>query len=185
MKIALITGGILFVVVAYIFIFALMKASEDEDDRVLHFRDDIPTRITTPVPAPTAWVKYPVPLDDNLQKFITKESMDKGLSPSLVFAIIQHESDFDPNHIGDNGKSYGLMQVMASEHTDRCIELEAVNLLNPYQNVLVGIDFLAELLETKSFDDAMSFYSGGNSEYGAIIKATAEQLEEGVMVVTE
>ncbi len=181
----LILCGVLFVIFMYLFIFALMKAADDEDYKVLHFDDAVMHPITTPVPAPTAWAKYPVPLDDDLQKFITKEAIDKGIAPSLVLSIIKHESNFDPNHIGDNGKSYGLMQVMASEHTDRCIELEAVNLLNPYQNVRVGIDFLAELLETKSFDDAMTFYSGGNTEYGAIVKATAEQIAEGVMVTTE
>ena len=185
MKIALIVGGILLVIIGYIFIFALMKASSDDDTRILHFRNDIPIQVTTPVPAPTAWAKYPVPLDDDLQKYIIQESMKKGLAPSMIFAIIKHESDFDPNHIGDNGKSYGLMQVMAGEHTDRCVKLDAVNLLNPYQNVRAGIDFLAELLETKSFDDAMTFYSGGNTEYGAIVKATAEQIAEGIMVVAD
>ena len=128
-------------------------------------------------------VRYPVPLDDAIQQFITQEAIDKGVAPSLVFAIIKNESDFDPNHIGDDGNSFGLMQIWASEHTERCARLGAVNLLNPYQNVRVGIDFLAELLETKSFDDAMTFYSGGNTEYGAIVKATAEQIAEGVMVV--
>ena len=182
----LILCGVLFVVFMYLFVFALLKAADDEDYTVLHFDDSVMHPITTPVPAPPEeWVKYPVPLDDALQQFITQEAIDKGVAPSLVFAIIEKESNFDPNCIGDNGNSFGLMQIWASEHTERCHRLNATNLLDPYQNVMVGIDFLAELLDMGSLEWALEFYSGGNPDYAEIVKASAEMISEGVMVMSK
>ena len=178
----LIFGGVLFLVVSYVFIFSLMKAASETHE----LRTEVIVQGTTPVPAPPKeWVKYPVPLDDELQKYITREAIEKGVAPSLVFAVIEKESNFDANAIGDNGKSYGLMQIWASEHTERCHRLNAVNLLDPNQNVRVGIDFLAELLSMGDLEWALTFYSGGNPEYAEIVMASAEMISEGVMVVTE
>lgn len=189
---------VLVIAVAYIFIFALMKAADDEDHRVLHFRNDIPVQNITPVPAPAAWAKYPVPMDKAMQIHIVEESNRKGVSPAVVFAIIQTESEFDAGKIGDNGKSYGLMQIYASEHTERCISLNAVNLLDPFQNVSVGIDILAELgtykmpleWELMAYNGGMGYASalwdeGKVSEYAKTVKALAEQIAEGVMVCSE
>ncbi len=198
MKIALIVGGIVLVAVTYIFVFALMKAAKDDDTRVLHFRDDIPVSVTTPVPAPTAWAKYPVPMDKAMQIHIVEEANRKGVSPAVVFAIIQTESEYDAGKIGDNGNSYGLMQIYASEHTERCQTLNAVNLLDPFANVSVGIDILAELGTYKMpLEWELMAYNGGVgyatamwdegtvSGYASTVKALAEQIAEGVMVVTE
>lgn len=195
----LILCGVLFVVFMYLFVFALLKAADDEDYKVLHFDDSVMRPITTPVPAPPEeWVKYPVPLDDALQQFITQEAIDKGVAPALVMAIIQRESNFDPNLIGDDGQSFGLMQIYASEHTARCIMLDAPNLLDPYKNVEVGIDILSQLMSYgKSLDWVLMAYNGGMtyagqmesdgnvSNYAKAVKAVAERLAESVMVVTE
>lgn len=142
--------------------------------------------------------RYPVPLDDDLQQHIISTAVERGISPALVMAIIQRESGFDPGKIGDNGSSYGLMQVYASEHTDRCVRLDAVNLLDPYQNIRVGVDILAELMSHgKSLDWVLMAYNGGMSyagqmtadgnvsNYATQVMALSEQIAEGVMVVTE
>jgi soluble lytic murein transglycosylase-like protein len=145
-----------------------------------------------------AYVRYPVPLDDDLQRFIVDKSVEKGVSPALVMAIIQRESNFDPNLIGDDGQSFGLMQIYASEHTARCIMLDAPNLLDPYKNVEVGIDILSQLMSYgKSLDWVLMAYNGGMtyagqmesdgnvSNYAKAVQAVAERLAESVMVVTE
>ena len=63
--------------------------------------------------------------------------------------------------------------------------MNATNLLDPYQNVMVGIDFLAELLDMGSLEWALEFYSGGNPDYAEIVKASAEMISEGVMVMSK
>lgn len=116
---------------------------------------------------PKTIVRYPVPLSDDIQQHIISTAVENGVSPALVMAIIQRESGFDPGKIGDNGRSFGLMQVYASEHTDRCVRLDAVNLLDPYQNVRVGVDILAELMSHgKSLSWVLMAYNGGMSYAG-------------------
>lgn len=90
---------------------------------------------------------YPVPLDAELQAHIISVSDAYNVDPVLVMAIIEKESQYDANAIGDNCNSFGLMQVNAQYHGERMAKLGVTNLLCPYCNVLVGIDYFAELLE--------------------------------------
>jgi hypothetical protein len=183
----MIAAGIVFGVVAvWLFCFALFKAASDGDSsHVYQIREE---RIMTKE-APQTFVRYPVPLDDDLQRYIVKTCFEYEISPCLVFALIGAESGYDAAAIGDNGKSFGLMQILASEHTDRCIRLGATNLLDPYQNVKVGIDFLAELMDTgNGLDWALRFYHGEQdetSDYPMTIQRNAECIMEGVQVVSE
>lgn len=90
---------------------------------------------------------YDVPLDYELQYHIINESKVYDIDPAIVFAMIERESSFRADVIGDNGKSFGLMQIMKHHHEDRMEKLGVTDLLDEYQNVMVGIDFLAELID--------------------------------------
>lgn len=90
---------------------------------------------------------YPVPLETELQQHIISVCDAYQIDPALVMAIIEKESTYDARKIGDGGDSYGLMQVNAQYHGDRMEKLCISNLKCPYCNVIVGIDYLAELLE--------------------------------------
>lgn len=172
----------LFVVVLYC---ALVVAS-DADDQMEAEAERRLTEIT-PVPMEKkAVVTYPVPLDQDLQDYIVQTAIDYEVSPCVVFAIIGVESNFDANLIGDSGKSYGLMQIYASQHTQRCIRLNTYNLLDARQNVLTGIDYLAELMATgHDIEWCLSWYNGHGGEpceYARTVLCNAEQILEGVMV---
>lgn len=105
---------------------------------------------------------YPVPLDAELQQHIISVSDAYNIDPVLVMAIIEKESQFDDNAIGDSGNSYGLMQVNAQYHGERMAKLGVTNLLCPYCNVLVGIDYFAECLEKYSdVHKALIMYNAG------------------------
>lgn len=143
-----------------------------------------------PMPEPVAWVRYPVPLEDDLQQYINGLCADKGIDPAIIYAVISMESDFDADKLGDGGQSYGLMQIWQAEHTERCIRLGAYNLYAPMDNVRVGIDYLAELIGWGyGLDYALSFYNGHGGElpwwYVDEVHARAEQYAEGAMLVTE
>lgn len=160
--------------------------------------DDQMAPVDMGVTATRTFCRYPVPLGDDLQQHIITTAVDRGVSPALVMAIIQRESNFDPDMIGDNGNSFGLMQIYANQHTDRCIRLNAVNLLDPYKNVEVGVDILAELMShNKSLEWVLMAYNGGMSyagqmtaegnvsNYAKTVMSLSEQIAEGVMVTTE
>lgn len=85
-----------------------------------------------------------------------------GVDYSLVVALIERESSYVFDKVGDDGNSVGYMQIYESAHTDRMERLNCTNLKNPYQNVMVGIDFLAELIEKYgTVQDALAAYNYG------------------------
>jgi soluble lytic murein transglycosylase-like protein len=107
---------------------------------------------------------YDVPLDSELQNHIVSLCGQYSVDPDLVIAMIQKESNFDPDTIGDNGASFGLMQVQPYWHEPRMTELGCLDLLDPYQNVEVGIDILAELFEKSDYVPwVLMAYNGGES----------------------
>jgi len=169
----------------------LIQASKDYDKP-----DDVAvvSRRFDGVDPETATVTYPVPLDQDLQDYIVETAKSYGVAPSIVFAIIGVETGgtFDPNSMGDyqdDGfpRSFGLMQIWEEHHHERCARLNAYNLLDPYQNVRVGIDFLAELLDSgHTIDECLTYYNTGYwqepNEYARTVLCNAEQILEGVMV---
>ena len=72
---------------------------------------------------------------------------DPGLF-SLVMAIAEHESEFQPDLQGDNGQSIGMMQINTKWHTGRMEALGVTDLTDPVQCAAVGLDYLQELART-------------------------------------
>lgn len=91
-----------------------------------------------------------------------------GVSYPMVLALIERESKYKYDAVGDDGCSKGYMQVYQKYHQDRMDRLGCDDLLNPYQNIRVGIDFLAEL--TEKYEDErlvlMYYNRGGRNQYG-------------------
>lgn len=107
-------------------------------------------------------VYFNVPLEEDLQDHIFKLCEERGIEPSIIVAMIYRESSFRKSVIGDNGRSYGLMQIQPRWNQKRMEELGCTDLLDPYQNVTVGIDIFADLVdEDKSIEWALMAYNGG------------------------
>lgn len=120
--------------------------------------------VPNPEPEEPVVLYYDVPLDEDLQDHIFAVCEEYRINPAIVFAIIERESQFDIDAIGDRGRSFGLMQVQKRWHGDRMNKLGVTNLLNPYQNVRVGIDYLAELFERcEDIEWVLMAYNGGPS----------------------
>lgn len=110
---------------------------------------------------PTA-VYFDIPLDESLQDHIFAECERYGVEPAVVVAMIERESGFRESVVGDSGRSFGLMQIQPKWHSGRMEKLGCDDLLDPYQNVTVGIDFLAELIGyEKGVEWALMAYNGG------------------------
>lgn len=107
---------------------------------------------------------FDVPLSKDLQNHIFNLCANYNVKPSIIIAMIQRESNFKSKAIGDNGDSFGLMQIQPKWHKERMQRLNCTDLLDPYQNVTVGIDIFAELLdEDKGLEWALMAYNGGAS----------------------
>lgn len=133
---------------------------------------------------------FDVPLDEDLQTYIFELSEDIGIDPAIVIAIIEKESNYDILAVGDHGRSLGLMQIQFRWHTARMAELGCDDLLDARQNVCVGIDILADLLEEgESIEWVLMAYNGGHayanrlasegrvSEYASKVIEMANELE--------
>ena len=111
----------------------------------------------------------------------------KDICPELVQAIIEQESNWYPE--ARNGDCVGLMQISEKWHQYRMERLGVTNLTDPYDNILVGVDYLAELF--RRYEDpamVLMIYNGDSrawnywetgemSEYARKILERAEELE--------
>ena len=131
-----------------------------------------------------------IPLDAELQIWVFDYCKDKKLNPYLIFAMCERESRYKADAVGDSGRSRGIMQIQEQWHQERMDRLGCTDLLNPYQNVTVGIDILIDLY-SKCNDTAwvLMAYNGGEayanrnynagniSEYARYIMTRAEEME--------
>lgn len=125
---------------------------------------DTPTEVETqeqtkPVQKTTTW---DVPLSADLQAYIVDQCEESDVPPEIVIAVIEQESNYNQSAIGDHGKSFGLMQVQKWCHESRMQRLGCTDLFDPYQNVTVGIDILAEKLSKyATVGEALTAYNAG------------------------
>lgn len=101
-------------------------------------------------------------LPEKMQIYIRCLCKQYDVPYALVLAMIERESGYVFDAVGDDGNSIGYMQVYEKWHIDRMERLGVNDLKNPYHNVLVGIDFLSYLLEKYgTVQDALAAYNYG------------------------
>ena len=117
-----------------------------------------------------------------MESYIIDKCKSLGISPNIIYSMIQRESNFDPTKIGDGGDSFGLMQVQPKWHSERMERLGFTDLLDPHQNIIVGLDYLEELMERYNYDLAKALtaynrghYDGFVTEYAISVMANAEE----------
>ena len=101
-------------------------------------------------------------------QIIASSSAKYGVSPSLIKAVIQAESGYNPNAVSSKGAS-GLMQLMPG--TARSLKVS--NSFDPRDNVEGGVKYLRFLLDTFHGDVslALAAYNAGLgkvAKYGGI-----------------
>lgn len=159
-------GGVL--AVAFIITAYSMASADDYQEAKRRAEPATVTQAEEPaapeVPKEPERTYYDVPLTEELQDVIIDTASGRGVDPELVLAVIEKESGYNPDASGDNGRSQGLMQIWRSFHEKRMEKLGAVNLYDPKDNVLVGIDILAEKLDKyEDVEKALIAYNAGDA----------------------
>lgn len=119
----------------------------------------------------TGYFRADVPLDGETQAFLRSACEEAGITYELALAVIRQETDFR-NIVGDNGDSIGYMQIQPRWHRERMERLGVTDLADPYSNFRVGCDFLSELLEKYTLEEALTAYNSGKpgkSEYATSV----------------
>lgn len=140
-----------------------------------------------------------IPLPEEFQTYINKVAKSYGIAPEIIFAMIEKESAYDTTAVSDNGKSEGLMQIQREHHGPRMDKLGCTDLFDPYKNVLVGVDYLAELLTQYdgNLEKALTAYNAGPSgayeyyfscgieasEYTLEVIENSKKIDEGMVLV--
>ena len=138
------------------------ESSEETEVMDTYTEEAVTELIPEPTENPNLVTYYDVPLSEDLQDHIFKLCDNVDIDPVYVIAMIRRESNYKANNMGDGGDSYGLMQIQPKWHQKRMDRMGCTNLLDPYQNVAVGIDYLAELMEYgKGIEWALMAYNGG------------------------
>lgn len=158
---------------------AAQKAKEEATANV------IPVAVVVEI-EPKAPALYDVPLSEELQLHIFAECEKRNVDPAIVLAMIERESYYTADAIGDNGNSYGLCQVQPRWWYAKMVELNCTDLLDPFQNVTVGIDILADLMEANGGDVAKALvcynqgsYKGTVTDYAKAVLMKADALKAG------
>lgn len=111
----------------------------------------------------------------------------------LIYAMIQVESNFEPNLTSSAG-CIGLMQVSPYWQADRVTKLGVTDLWDPYSNILVGVDFLEDLYYNYAHRDIVlavmmynmnferakyMYYTGKRSQYAVDVFKIFDELKGG------
>ena len=119
----------------------------------------------------------------DLIPYIEKVSADYGVSPELIEAVIETESQGIST--AQNGSCIGLMQVSTRWHMNRAAAL-GVDMTTDKGNILTGTDFLMEIAAEEediyyvlaTYNGQRSAAPGKSSEYAEKILNRAEELEK-------
>ena len=123
-----------------------------------------------------------VPLDGDTQALLHAACEEAGITYELALAVIRKETGFQ-NVMGDNGNSYGYMQIQPRWHEERMERLGVTDLTDPYSNFRVGCDFLAELLSKYTLEEALTAYNSGKpgkSEYATSVMNYMDEYNRAV-----
>lgn len=90
-----------------------------------------------------------------------------NICPELIQAICFKESSF--NSCAENDGCIGIMQVNPDWHKDRMDRLGVTDLYDTRSNMLVGVDYLSELVqEYEDISIALMKYNGDSHADGAM-----------------
>ena len=92
---------------------------------------EVPVYSTDKLPEVSDIFYFDVPLSHSLQRFIYEVCADENVPVTLIYAMIEHESQFDPEIISKTD-DYGLMQINAVNHTWLNEEYRCADMLDPY-----------------------------------------------------
>lgn len=135
----------------------------------------------------------PVVIPEEIQYWCEYYGDRYEISPELIEAMAWHESRCIPSAQSEDKRCKGILQVNPYCHQERMERLNARNVFGVPENIRIGTDYLAELIEEEGgkIEPALARYNGQNEQavqdarngkpwkYVRKILETAEELKKG------
>lgn len=155
------------VVIGFIFGFITGRCTAPEKVKTVTVTEtvEVPT-VTSRLPETADIDYYDIPLSHSLQEYIMEICADEEVPPTMVLAIIEHESRFNPEAVSTT-EDYGLMQVNKINHPRLEEKYRTADMLNPYQNVYCGVKILSSYLNKYEGDYVKALMAYNMGDYGA------------------
>lgn len=123
--------------------------------------------ITLITAAKTTARAAPIEVPEDIQQISIGLGTQYGMCPEVIQAACFKESSFDP--YAENGSHIGIMQINPAWHADRMARLGVTDLYDIRSNMLVGVDYLHELiLQYEDISVALMKYNGDSRAEGLI-----------------
>lgn len=126
---------------------------------------EVPVYEQGQLPAVKDVAYFDVPLSHSLQRYIYEVCADEGVPVTLIIAMIDHESRFNPEAVSTTN-DYGLMQINAINHEWLEERYRTADMLDPYQNVFCGVKLISRYI-TKYEDYGKALMAYNMGDYGA------------------
>lgn len=112
---------------------------------------------------------------EDVKRFSVELGEQYSICPELIQAICFKESSFNP--CAENGECIGIMQVNPSWHQDRMKRLGITDLYDTKENMMVGVDYLSELVEKYEDISIVLMKYNGDSKAGDVMSSIADVSE--------
>lgn len=100
----------------------------------------------------------PNPTKQQINQMLEAAARKYGIPPDILKAVAYKESGWNPNAVGDGGKSFGMMQIYTAAHPDYDV---ARGKADPSYNIEYAARMLAGLYkQTGSWREAVRRYNG-------------------------
>lgn len=106
-----------------------------------------------------------VEVPGNVEQISMELGAQYNICPEAIQAVCFKESSFDPQ--AENGGCIGIMQVNPDWHRDRMDRLGVTDLYDIRSNMMVGVDYLHELIvQYEDISVALMKYNGDSKAEG-------------------
>ena len=126
---------------------------------------EVPSYEADSLPVAEEVTYFDVPLSHSLQRYIYEVCADEEVPVSLVIAMIDKESQFNPEAVSDTG-DYGLMPINIINHETLEEQYRAADMLDPYQNVFCGVKMIGSYIKAYDGDYNKALMAYNMGEYG-------------------
>ena len=171
--------SVILATIAICFIIVASQGSAKAETNYTPKTENATQSVTEPLAATSKMIwKSNVPMDDETQLALYEACEEFNVPYEVALAVIKQETNFQ-NVMGDNGDSYGYMQLQPKWVWPEMLELGVEDLMVPENNFRVGCLLLSDFYEDYgNWTDALTRYNTGHAGESGYATSVTAYMEE-------